>query len=45
MMNFSKKFGHLYDKIQHQPDVEALSRTTTGVAVACRSDLRTAGNL
>jgi hypothetical protein len=44
-MNFSKKFGHLYDKIHDQPGVEALSRTTTGVAVARRSDLRNTGNL
>jgi hypothetical protein len=44
-MNFWKKFGHLYDKIDYQPDIEADSGTTTGVAVARRSDLRSAGNL
>jgi len=44
-MNFSKKFAHLYDKIAYQADNEELSGTTTGVGVARRSDLRSAGNL
>jgi hypothetical protein len=44
-MNFSKKFAHLYDKIDYQPDNEVFSGTTTGVAAARRSDLMSAGNL
>jgi hypothetical protein len=46
-MNFLKKCAHLYDKIEYQPDIEASSGTTTGVGVALarRSDLRSAGNL
>jgi hypothetical protein len=44
-MNFSKKFAHLYDKIDYQSDNEELSVTTTGVAAARRSDLRSPGHL
>jgi hypothetical protein len=36
-MNFLKKYARLYDKIDYQPDMEALLETTTGVAVARRS--------
>lgn len=44
MMNFLMKCAHLYDKMDDQPEIEALLITTTGVAVARRSDLRRAGN-
>jgi hypothetical protein len=44
-MNFLKKFGHLYDRIDCQPDIEAFSGTKTGAVVARGSDLRIAGNL
>ena len=44
-MNFLKKFAHLYDKIDCQPDNELIPGITTGVAAARRSDLRSAGNL
>lgn len=44
-MNSLTKFAHLYDKIDCQPENELISGITTGVAVARRSDLRSAGNL
>jgi hypothetical protein len=37
MMNFWKKFGHLYDKIDYRPEQRISFLTTTGLAVARRS--------
>lgn len=45
MMNFLKKFAHLYDKMDDQPDIRESIQTTTGLAVTRRYDLRAAGTL
>jgi hypothetical protein len=42
MMNFLKKYAHLYDKIDYQPDIEAVSGTKTDIAR--HFNLRRAGN-
>ena len=44
-MNFWKKCVHLYDKIDYQPDAEESLRTTTGVAVTRRCDMKATGTL